>query len=339
MIASVGVVVVGLAAGAYQLAWKRSLREPPPPVVVEVQDLGQRQPVVPAAITDAANDPPVIVQSPGLITIRDPNAPPPIELALAADPALLATTAHGAVPRVGTDGRRPLEVYARPAAAGAARIALVIGGLGISQMGTRAAVDQLPPEMSLAFAPYGNDLEAEVARARGEGHELLLQVPLEPFDFPNSDPGEHTLTVAGPEGENRERLDWLLSRITTYVGVVNYMGARFTSDPAAMATFLEEIGDHGLMYVDDGSSARSRVSAEAPGVVPYAVADFIIDAVEERAAIDRALAALEAVARENGSAIGVGSAYPLTVERIVLWAEAARTRGITFVPVSALAIE
>ncbi len=341
MIASVGVVAVGLVAGAGQLAWKRSLRDnPPSPVVVEVQDLGARQPEMPAVLTDAANDPPpVVVQGPGMITIRDPNAPPPVELALAADPALLATTAHGAVPRVGADGRRPLEAYARPAVNGAVRIALVIGGLGISQMGTRAAVEQLPPEVSLAFAPYGNDLEASVAQAREAGHELLLQVPLEPFDYPNVDPGEHTLTVAGPAADNRDRLDWLMSRISTYVGVVNYMGARFTSDAGAMETFLEEVGNHGLMYVDDGSSARSKVRAEAAGVAPYAVADMIVDAVEDRQAIDRALAALEALAREKGSAVAIGSAYPLTVERVVLWAEAARTRGITFVPVSALAVE
>jgi len=339
LIAGLGVVAFGLVAGAYLLSTRLTPPEPEP-VVVEVQDLGVREPVVPAVITDLANDPPpVIVEAPGIITIRDPNAPPPVQLAAAADPALLATTPHGAVPRVGPDGRRPFEVYARPAATGSVRIALVIGGLGISQMGTRAAVDQLPPEVSLAFAPYGNDLEAEVARARGEGHELLLQIPLEPFDFPNTDPGEHTLTVAGPAAENRERLDWLLSRITTYVGVVNYMGARFTSDAGAMDNFLQRIGNHGLMYLDDGSSARSQARAEAPGAAPYAVADAIIDSVEDRQAIDRALAALEDAARANGTAIGVGSAYPLTVERVVLWAEAARTRGVTLVPVSALAIE
>lgn len=335
-----GVVAAAVvAAGSYVLLTNGNPSEPPT-VVVEVQDLGPREPEHPAALTDVTDDPPpVIVEAPGIITIRDPNAPPPMELAVAADPALLAVTAHGAVPRVGPSGRRPLDAYARPAANGSVRIALVIGGLGISQMGTRAAVDQLPPEVSLAFAPYGNGLEAEVARARESGHELLLQVPLEPFDYPNVDPGEHTLTVAGPAAENRERLDWLLSRITTYVGVVNYMGARFTSDADAMGTFLESIGDHGLMYVDDGSSARSQVRAEAAGVVPYAVADLIVDSTEERAAIDAALASLEAAARDKGSAIGIGSAYPLTVERVVLWAEAARTRGITFVPVSALAVE
>jgi polysaccharide deacetylase 2 family uncharacterized protein YibQ len=340
MLAGIGVLVAGgVAGGAYLLTAQKTPRVPPP-VVVEVEDLGVRAPAAPAAITDVTDAPPeVVVEAPGIITIRDPNAPPPVELAAAADPDLLATTAHGAVPRVGVDGRRPFEAYARPAASGNVRIALVIGGLGISQMGTRAAVDQLPPEVSLAFAPYGNDLEAEAARARAEGHELLLQIPLEPFDFPNTDPGEHTLTVAGPGAENRERLDWLLSRITTYVGVVNYMGGRFTSDAGAMSDFLAEIGEHGLMYVDDGSSQRSQVAAKAPGVVPFAKADVIIDATEDRQAIDAALFSLEEAAHANGSAIGFGSAYPLTVERIVLWAEAARTRGVTLVPVSALAIE
>ncbi len=44
--------------------------------------------------------------------------------------------------------------------------------------------------------PYGADVERLVARARGEGHEILLQVPMEPFGYPDNDPGPQTLLTS-----------------------------------------------------------------------------------------------------------------------------------------------
>ena len=57
-----------------------------------------------------------------------------------------------------------------------------------------------------------------VARARGEGHEVLLQVPMEPFDYPDNDPGPQTLLTSLDAGQNIDRLHWLMSRFQGYVG-------------------------------------------------------------------------------------------------------------------------
>ena len=85
----------------------------------------------------------------------------------------------------GADGRRPVDVYARPwSGARGARVAIVIGGLGLSQTGTQAAIAKLPAEMTLAFAPQGNSIGRWMQEARRKGHEIVMQVPLEPFDYP-----------------------------------------------------------------------------------------------------------------------------------------------------------
>ena len=52
---------------------------------------------------------------------------------------------------------------------------------------------KLPPAVTLAFAPYGAEPGKLVERARSLGHEVLLQIPLEPFDYPDNDPGPQTL--------------------------------------------------------------------------------------------------------------------------------------------------
>src|SRR5581483_4454150 len=251
--------------------------------------------------------------SPGTgIVITDPSAPAPVRLAALPREDLVEKSSYGPLPRVGADGTRPLDAYARPAAAAGslARIAIVIGGLGLNAAGDKAAISGLPGAVTLALAPYGDRLASLVAQARGTGHEILLQVPLEPFGYPAVDPGPKTLTTSASPAENLDRLHWLMSRLTTYVGVVNYMGARFTSEADRMAPLLAEVQKRGLLYLDDGSSGRS-VAGAAPGA-PFLRADVVLDADTDPAAIDARLADLVAAARAKGSAIATGSAFPAT---------------------------
>jgi uncharacterized protein len=257
-----------------------------------------------------------------------------------ADPRVVETTRHGAIPRVGADGSRAAEVYARPTGArtNGPRIALVVQGLGISAAGTSEALGKLPGPVTLAFAPYGTELTRWATRARNEGHEVLLQVPMEPFDYPDNDPGPQTLLTSLTPAQNIDRLHWFMSRFQGYVGVANYMGARFTANEQAVGTILRETSKRGLLYFDDGSSARSLASQIAgANNTAFARADIVLDAAPTPAAIDAALAKLEAIARERGSAVGAASALPVSIDRIAQWAKAVESRGLTLVPISAIA--
>lgn len=260
------------------------------------------------------------------------------------DNRLLEPSRHGPLPKVATDGSRPVEAYARPVQptaegkAGAPRVALVVGGLGISANSTAEALRKLPGQVSLAFAPYGGDLNRQVARARASGHEVLLQIPMEPADYPDNDPGPHTLLTSLDTGPNLERLHWLMSRMQGYVGVVNFMGGRFSASEHAMAPLLREVAARGLLYMDDGSSARSLASQLAPGAtVPFAKADLIVDQVPTPTDVDRALGRLETIARARGTAVGFASPLPVSIDRIARWIKAAESRGIQLIPITAVA--
>ncbi|MCG6121852.1 MAG: divergent polysaccharide deacetylase family protein [Microvirga sp.] len=258
----------------------------------------------------------------------------------APDPELLERSRFGLLPRIAPDGRRAAGVYARPAPTGAAshpaRVAILITGLGVSLTVTNEAIARLPPETTLAFAPYGGDLDRLVERARASGHEVMLQAPMEPFDYPNNDPGPHTLTVSARSAANVEKLRWVMGRFAGYTGIVNFMGARFTSDSSALRPILDEIAGRGLAIVDDGASPRSLIMADAQAAgAPAARADIVLDAVPQAEAIDAMLVRLEEQARRTGFAIGSASALPVSVERIARWAEEAAGRGLLLVPVSA----
>ncbi len=259
------------------------------------------------------------------------------------DQRLIETTRHGSIPKIASDGARPADVYARPAPPASARIegtriAIVVTGLGIGANGTSEALAKLPGPVTLAFAPYGTDLDRWVTRARGEGHEVLMQVPMEPFDYPDNDPGPQTLLTALRPEQNVDRLHWFMSRFAGYVGIANYMGARFTASDQAVAPVVREAAKRGLIYFDDGSSTRSLASQIAGSSnAAFAKADIGLDVVPTAAEIDAALVRLEAVARDRGVAVGVATALPISIERIFQWSKASESRGIVLVPISAVA--
>jgi polysaccharide deacetylase 2 family uncharacterized protein YibQ len=284
-----------------------------------------------------------------VITIIDGSTGKRQEIPLAAqqggntpEQRLLETSKHGAIPRIAPDGRRPADAYARagklPGRPGAPRVAIVVHGLGVSGTATQAALTKLPGPVTLAFAPYGNEIGGTIAKARSGGHEVLLQLPMEPFDYPDNDPGPQTLLASLNPEKNIDRLHWLMSRFQGYVGVTNLMGARFTASEPALAPVLKEVAQRGLIYVDDGSSHRSLAGQIASASnTPFAKAEIVIDATPTAPHIDRALARLEALAKERGVAVGSASALPVSIDRIAAWAKSAESRGIVLVPISAVA--
>jgi polysaccharide deacetylase 2 family uncharacterized protein YibQ len=261
------------------------------------------------------------------------------------DQRLTEPSRHGPLPKIAQDGTRPSDAFARPGKAATngngkgngPRVALVVSGLGIGANTTTDALSKLPGSVTFAFAPYGGDLERHVARARDGGHEVMLQIPMEPFDYPDNDPGPHTLLTSIDAAQNLDRLHWLMSRFQGYVGIVNYMGGRFSASEQGMAPVLREAATRGLIYLDDGSSARS-LAGQIAGAnnLAFAKADLIIDQVPTPADVDRALGRLETVARARGTAVGFAGAMPVSIDRITRWIKAAESRGIQLVPITAV---
>ncbi|MCB1489094.1 MAG: divergent polysaccharide deacetylase family protein [Bauldia sp.] len=275
----------------------------------------------------------------GEVVISDPSQPTPIRLAAAPREDLVEPGEDGGLlPRIGDDGTRPLDAYARPTGDlnGMKRIAIVIGGIGIEGETGGTAIAGLPGEVTLALPPYGDDQASVVAEARAGGHEILLQLPMEPYNYPDIDPGPNTLTVAAGSSKNLDRLHWLLGQITTYVGVMNYMGARFTGDDQALAPVIGDVAGRGLLFLDDGSSARSRVMNFASNSAPVLKADLVLDGDTAPAAIDARLDQLVAIAEQRGYAIATATAFPSTVDRVAAFAKTAEDRGIALVPISAI---
>ena len=283
---------------------------------------------------------PSVNQVPGMLKISDPSkVNQALSIAHIPEVDLIEKTTQGMLPVRAKDGRRPFDVYAKAwSGSRGARVAIVIGGMGISQTSTQAAIEKLAPEITLGFAPQGNSLSRWAQAARRKGHEILLQIPMEPFDYPRVDPGRGTLLVDAGTDANLKVLHESMGRFTNYTGVMNYLGAKFTADPAALEPIMADLGTRGLLYLDDGTSARSATDAIAAHArAPFAQGNLVIDQTQDKNEILKALDRLEAEARANGSAIGTGTGFDATIDAVAEWAEGAKKRGIEIVGVAALA--
>uniref|UniRef100_UPI00135ACCFC divergent polysaccharide deacetylase family protein n=1 Tax=Roseomonas sp. 18066 TaxID=2681412 RepID=UPI00135ACCFC len=281
---------------------------------------------------------------PAELLAAPPDAPPPPPLAPhadnspaiaipAPDPALLEPSPFGGLPRVTTDGREPRQLYARPfdPAERRPRIALVIGGFGNSPTRSEEALRRLPPAVTAAFNPQALRPDLLLAQARASGREAMLGLPL---DSTNGEVAEHSLRPGLKLWENLELLHRAMGRIAGYAGVVgalgNQRGERFAAEAGQLEAVQEEVQARGLFYLD------ARPGAAPPLEGAGATIDLVLDEPLTRGEVERRLAALEQIARRNGSAIGLAAEpSPLLVDRIAAWAAGLEGRGLVLAPASA----
>ena len=254
-------------------------------------------------------------------------------------PSLSEVTSEGSLPRISDQNRKPWEVYARPfnMADRRPRIALVIGDLGLSNMTTLTTVERMPSSVTLAFDVQSPIVGSWLARVRQLGHETLLSVPMEPLDYPRSDPGPKTLLTHLPTAEIQDRLKWALRQGNGYVGITTLTGSRFTAEADKLAPIIDTLRQRGLMILDSRVSQRSLISDVAKQQkVPYAVVFRRIDENPSPDAIDAALAELEKTARLSGQVVGYASPLPVTIDRLELWRKQLTERGLVLAPLSAV---
>ena len=242
------------------------------------------------------------------------------------------------LPRIAADGRIPADVYARPFenAEGKPAVSLIVGGLGINATHTRSAINELPPEVTLSFAPDTRSLQYWINKARAKGHEVLIEVPMEAYDYGRMKMHPFTLRAGNAANDNARRMNRLLSRASGYYGVVNYQGAKLATDEAAVAPLFDTLGARGLAFVEDGSLRPNKFENLADGAgLRFAKAHAPVDTRVTADDINESFLELETLALENGHALGSGYAFPLTIEMAKAWTEGLEAKGIALAPASA----
>jgi hypothetical protein len=296
-------------------------------------------------IPDTGEEPGVKIIRPGEQEVTETDSAIIVTPRRSLPPAPIATVAedgpYGVLPKIGPNNKRPSAVYARAAGQQAMlsdtpKIALVLGGMGLNTSLTQRAMKELPGEITFAFAPYGEDLQTQVNRARANGHEVMLQLPMEPFGYPAINPGPKTLLSESDTNSNLDSLSWHMGRFAGYTGIVNYMGGKVLSEPQVLRPVLAEIKRRGLIFLGDGTVTRNMAGEVGRRIgLPVRSASVIIDANQDPEAIAAQLEELEQQARQNGIVIGSGTGLDVTIDAVGRWAKGLADRGIVLIPVSA----
>jgi uncharacterized protein len=265
----------------------------------------------------------------------------PVAVSIRPSSGLLEDSPHGPIPRIAADGARPLDVYSRAGADDGRkgpRIAIVVGGLGIGASVTEDSIAKLPGTVTLAFAPHGANCSAGRQRRAAPGTRSCSRLPMEPFDYPDNDPGPQALLTNLPQAQNLDRLHWVAEPHAGLCRRRQFHGCALHVERNRPRAHPADVAERGLLYFDNGTSSRSIAQKVALATkAPFVKADVVIDAKPNWSDIDAALEQLERIAADRGFAVGVTNALPVSIERIARWAKAAEARGVRVVPLSAVA--
>ena len=219
------------------------------------------------------------------------------------------------------------------------RIAILLRGLGRNERNSGEAVTKLPPAISMAFVPYSTGAAQQWSRkARELGHEVIVQLPFGSSDYQVSSADPEAFVPSGGADANVSRVRTVLSRFDGYNGVTHFLGGKLLQSQDQLRPILETIKSQGLIYVGEENQSHAVLKRVAGQIgLRYSGADLIIDSRPAPAAIDQALDQLVEIARKRGRAIGIGYASQTTIKQLEQWSKALSAKGVTLVPVGALA--
>ena len=197
--------------------------------------------------------------------------------------------------------------------------------------------DLLPSNVTFAFSPYASDVDDQVADARRDGHEIILEIPMESTNARLNDPGRMALMTDLDTNLNLERLSWIMSRFPGYFAVIPSMGEKFLSQPEKLNPILSDLSDRGLALVSASKITLVKDLA-AKSNLPFAQSNLQIDSDLDPDSIRTQLANLEQIARKEGVAIGTMRPVNVTIRQLELWINSLPDKSIDLVPVSSIVL-
>ena len=252
-------------------------------------------------------------------------------------PGLTRNSSFGPVPSKAAGSA--LSAYRRPFTrkAGKRPVSLIVGGLGVNRGLTQDAIETLPADVTLSFAAHSVGLQAWVDVARADGHEVLIEIPMESAVFDPTEPGaDRALRVTVPPAENGRRLDWMMARAQGYAGLINFNGDVFLTRTDAAASYIDRLSKTGVGFFTDGDFETPTLPALTKSMrQPFKTGHGLIDPDPIAQVISRRLSGLSQAAKSGGHPVGVGFAFPETLAEVQSWIATLDEENLQLAPATA----
>lgn len=213
-------------------------------------------------------------------------------------------------------------------------IAIIIDDMGYNlREGRRLA--QLEQPLTLAFLPFRQHTAPLARLAHRHDKEIMLHAPM--ANTRNIGLGAGGLTPDMDEPTLTRTLRRALQSIPYVQGVNNHMGSLLTQQIQPMAWVMKELDRYPLYFVDSRTIAGSIAGSVAEAHdVPSLTRDVFLDHEQTEEFVDQQFRLLIETAKENGTAIGIGHPYKVTVDYLEEHLPSLDEQGIAVATVSGL---
>lgn len=228
--------------------------------------------------------------------------------------------------------------YAQPytVTPGAAVAAIVITDLGLDPDNLKLARELFPKEVTFALSPQTPHLNQVIQDLRSEGREVIMMVPMEPLDYPSSDPGPNSLLTSLNPEDNLVRLREFLKDTQGIIGVTNYMGDAFVRSIEHIRPFLTYLKSQGYLIIDTTYSEKSEILPLATELqmTPILVKAQDFEDLSSKKTKEAGLSNIERLAKRDMKVVAYSTSYPTDITTISDWTKGLNEKGITLVPLT-----
>ncbi|MDO9528802.1 MAG: divergent polysaccharide deacetylase family protein [Syntrophales bacterium] len=186
----------------------------------------------------------------------------------------------------------------------------------------------------LPHSPYAIDAAEKLHRA---GKEILLHLPMEPYGYPDKDPGIGALFLWMNEEEIKSQIKKNIKAVPYISGVNNHMGSRFMENEDKLSIVLNQLNEEGLFFVDSLTTKHSKGKKLAKGMgLRFVSRDIFIDNNQDFTIILQNF--INPLKKRNRwkTLLIICHPYPCTISALKDAVPKIKAEGINIVPVSDL---
>ena len=216
-------------------------------------------------------------------------------------------------------------------------IALIIDDLGNQrEQGMRAV--SLPGPVACAFLPYGPFTKALASQAHAYRKEIMLHLPMQALDHGHKRVEKGTLTLDMTEQQFMDVLARGIAAVPHVSGLNNHKGSLLTQNPGNMAWLMQAINQRGNLFFIDSRTTKATVARQLAFEygVPSSSRNVFLDNNPEPEAVRAQFRKLVAIAKRDGTALGIGHPFPGTLGVLTEELENLHRQGVQLLPVSRL---
>lgn len=214
-----------------------------------------------------------------------------------------------------------------------AEISIIITNLGLNEKAIKSAM-LMDEGFTMSFTPYGQQTTKSSVQLAEEGHAVLAELPMQ-STVVREDAGKFGLSPTNEEQKNIQNFEAVYSIIPSASGFVTPVEEDFsgTGGGESLDKILKLIQDKNAAVIYRGKSVREVREFAAVNGLEAIIPDLTIDAQPSAQNIEAQLRALEMIAQERGSAVGIARPYPITFEILKKWQETLAEKKIKLVSV------